>query len=177
MNSLACRPANATVAEQIVRNHTDEVSRCMIGVIHKRIHPSKHADVIQSAWGNLMQGIKNYQPEASTLSTYVGAIAKNTALEHHRKETVASKPWQQAASFDAKMHDVPAPAEECPYDVEDVHKWIEAEKDVKMRSILTYRFIHGFTLEATGAEVGLTKERIRQKIDAWVKNKRTELDF
>lgn len=159
-------------AEKLVRSHVQEVIACMGSVIKKRVPHARHDDILQTAWSDLLRGICHYTPNCGKLSTYIGAAAANAVKMHYR--SMVRKPEGQT-QFSIREHDVPSSPERDVYGIEEVRSWIVGEPDQKMRSILEARFIRGSTLQEAGDQVGLTKEAVRLRIDAWIAKKKVDL--
>ncbi len=173
--ALQCNPIGLEV-DSILRDHSGEVIKVIRAIVSRSPKIKRKSvvdEIVQETYLDLLENAQRlYRPADSTFSTYVGGKAAFMAGEYLAR---LGKRGHHADIMELPKSEK-MPRYHVEYDkqqnVDEIMRSIDDEVDGKMKTILHSRFVGGMTLEAIGGLVGLTKERIRQKIDGWISEKR-----
>lgn len=146
----------------------DQYAGALFGVVTKIVRSEEAAqDVLQDSFVKIWKHAASYQPEKGSCFTWMLNIARNTAIDHLRKEK------RNAASEIQTLEtgvDIPAMAHHTPnvqaIGVKDLVHQLPAEQ----RLMVEYIYYGGYTQQEVADELGIplgtVKTRVRTAVNA-----------
>jgi len=151
---------------KLFERYIDQIYTYILTFIPK---PQDAEDICQETFHKAFKNIMYYQDEWA-FSTWLYKIARNTAIDHYRKNSLT--PYQ---SIDENREDATVsidPSDILPSPEEDMinqqtfEMLIKAikELDVKYRKVAELRFIHDYAYEEIARELNLPQNTVRTQI-------------
>lgn len=149
----------------------DQYAAALFGLVSRMLHDDQLAeDVLQKTMVKVWQNIEGYDPSKASLFTWMGAIARNTALDVKRLKTYQDR--QKTIQVDEIVyHPVAGTPDGASIDVAG----LLARLDEPYRLVLEYAYLKGYTQQEVSDELGIPLGTVKTRLRAAIGQLRDQL--
>lgn len=145
----------------------DQYAGALFGVVSKIVRSEEAAqDVLQDSFVKIWKHAASYQPEKGSCFTWMLNIARNTAIDHLRKEKRAHS--SEIQTLDSGV-DIPAADQTLNVQTIGVKDLVH-QLPVEQRLMVEYIYYGGYTQQEVADELGIplgtVKTRVRTAVNA-----------
>ena len=152
--------------EQALAYLYDQYSGALMGIIVRILNNREVAeDILQKTMLKVWNGIQSFDPEKSSLYTWMATIARNAAIDQKRLKSFQNQ--EKTETIDALVHQ--SQSDQTNTAGIDVQK-LTADLDPKYKDVLDHIYLLGYTQQETSEQLGIplgtVKTRLRLAIKA-----------
>jgi len=150
----------------------DNYADALNGIAYRILRNESFAeDAVQKSFLKIWNGIEQYDPEKSTLFTWMAQIVRNTAIDTRR--LVSFQKEEKSETYDARVHNTETTSTSS--DSLDSTTLISG-LDEKYAFVLEHLYLKGYTQSELSKEYGIPLGTIKSRVKKGIDILRTKLD-